>query len=409
MKFKKIIPVLLSMAFCISSTLLPALPAGAASHNGSGTAGINVTVTVGEADDGSMGGQMPDDGGTGNKIPSGGTGTQTPSSSGGDNANPGQDGGGSAADTGRDKDSNGCGNADKDKDKDKGKGSDRNKGKDKNKDSDGNKKGGKGEKGTDDGSGSSGRDAGGQPSRKNPPGQPAALPAAGYPADGESAPHSSLRLNKDSDDGDGGRTGDGGIWKDTSGCTDEQKDAGESGNADIESGESGGTGDGKSEINERMAWRYWKQAVLAALALAAVAPAVFFARRRIRFHGVLADKNTDGVLFRGNTDSANGAAAVAELIGKLNEGSISFDEYEDMIMESRSVTLFPSGTKMAISVTDDGMAETWPAEKADESRMYDRLREAAALAHRKDRTVMADVLLKHSRKGIEIPMHFVFR
>lgn len=409
MKFRKIVPVLLSMTFYLSSTMFPALPAGAVVvHNGSGTAGVNVTVTVEDADDGSTGGQMPDDDGTGDKIPS---------SSGGDDAGPGQDDGGSGADTDKDKDSNDGGNAGKDKDKDKNKDKDTDKGKDKG--SGGTQKG-EGDKGTGDGNGDSGKGTGGRPGQKNPPGRPAILPVSGYPAGGK--PDVYPGLGKGLDDGAGDSAGDDGALDDKSGSVNEQEqmDTGESENADAETGESGGDGDESdrdgdesggsgSEINGfiNLALRYWKQAVLAVLAIAVSVLAVFFARRKIRFHGILADKDIDGVLFRGNTDSANGAAVIPELIGKLNEGGISFEEYEDMVMGSGGVTLLPTGTKMDISVSDAGLAET--VDKADERKMYDRLGEAALLAQMKGRTIKADVVLKHDRKGIEIPLHFVFR
>lgn len=390
MKFRKIVPVLLSMTFCLSSTMLPALPAGAAAHNGNGTAGVNVTVTVEDADDGSTGDRIPDGGGTGDEIPGGGAGEQTPGSGGGDDAKPGQDDGGSGADTDKDKDEG----RDKNKDKDKGSG--------------GNNKGGE-DKGADHGNRDFNKGAGGKQDPQNPSGCPDILPASDGPAGGKPDVYSDL--GKRLDDGAGDNVGDDGDLN-------EQWDDGESGNADAETGESGGdgdesggTGDSGSEINGfvKMALRYWKQAALAVLALAVSASAFFFARRKIRFHGILADKDIDGVLFRGNTDSADGAAVLPKLIEELNKGGISFEEYEDMVMRSGSVTLLPAGTKMSISVTDAGLTEKWPAIKADECRMYGRLGEAALLAQIKGQAVVADVVLKHDRKGIEIPLHFVFQ
>lgn len=424
MKFRKIVLVLLGMTFCISSAIYPALPAGAAAYNGSGTAGVNVTVTVKNADDDSAGGQIPDDDGTGDKIPGGGTGGQTPGNGGGDDAGPGQDDGGSKADTdtGED-DSNDGGNAGKDKDKgenedkDKGKDKDKNKDKDKGKDKgSGGTQNGEEDKGAEDENGDSGKGTGGMPGQKNPSGRPAILPVPGYPAGG--VPDAYPEPDRNLDDGAGASVGDG-----ASGSINEQgqADTAESGNAG-ETGESGGDGDESDRDGDepdgaggsgsessgfiKMALRYWK---LAVLALAVSVLAVFFTRRKIRFHGILTDKDIDGVLFRRDTDSANGGAAIPELIGKLNEGGISFEEYENMVMGSRDMTLLPTGTKMDISVTDDGLAKTWIAEKADERRMYNRLGEAALLARMKGQTIKADVILKHDRKGIEIPLHFIIR
>lgn len=414
MKFKKIVPVLLSMTFCLSSATYPALPAGAAAHHGSGTAGVNVTVTVEDADDDSTGGQMPDDDGTGDKIPGGGTGGQTPGSSGGDDTEPGQDDGGSKADTGKD-DTNDGGNAGKDKDKDKNKDKDKDKGS-------GGTQNGEGDKGADDGNDDSSKGTGGKPGKKNPSGRPAILPVSGYPVG--RVPDAYPEPGRGLDGGAGDSVGDGGALDGASGSIKEQVDTAESGNAD-ETDESGGDGDesdrdgdesdgaggsgSKSNGFIKMALRYWKQAALAVLALAVSVLAVFFTRRKIRFHGILADKDIDGVLFRRDTDSANGGAVIPELIGKLNENGISFEEYENMVMGSRDMTLLPTGTKMDISVTDDGLAKTWTAEKADERRMYDRLGEAALLAQMKGQIIQADVILKHDRKGIEIPLHFIFR
>lgn len=435
MKFRKIVPVLFSMAFCFSSTMFPALPAHAAAHNGSGTASVNVTVTAGDVDDGT-GGQIPDDDGdAGDKIPGGsGTGGQKPGSDGGDDAKPGQDGGGSATDTDKDKDSGGGDkskdkdkNKDKDKSKDKDKNKDRNKGKDKDKSKDkgkdlSGKQNSADDKGAGDGNGDTGNGAGGSSGNQNPSGHSAVPPASGGPAGRK--PDAYPGLEKNLDDGGGNSKGDEGAVNNASGSKNEQGDDGKSEGADVETGESGsggepgddggesgGTGGSGSEMDGfvKMALQYWKQAVLAVLALAASVFAVFYARRRIRFHGILADKEIDGVLFRRDMDSVNGTVIVPELIGKLNGGGISFEEYEDLVMGSGDVTLLPAGTKMYISVTDAGMDETWPAEKADERRMFGRLGEAASLAQMKGRMVLADVVLKQERKGIEIPLHFVFR
>lgn len=428
MRLKKY--ALFLLALSMSCAGAAATPAGAAAFSQDGTASISVTVDARSVDHGGI------DPGTGGD-------------SGGDSDSPDDDKGGSDSDlSDGDKDGGDGGSSDGDKGSGDGDSSDGDKGGGDSDSPDGDKGGGDsgssdggnggggdlsdgdkgggnggssggnggGDKGSDgnkkdDGdsgpSGGSQDDGGGKGSGsgRNPGGRPAdrdSLPYPGTALDRERPadcrPDYAQEAEKGAGDTDTGKE-TGGSKDNDSGDkgTDGSGQGQESGDAEPGSPKDSGSGAGISAPFAAFC------CLAAALAFAALL--FLFHRRKKYFHGILADE-MEGISFRGDRDTAVFVPALTE---KLNQGAVTFHEYEDMVMGSRAGTLFPAGTEMHICVIHAGASKTAFAGKADESRMFEELWKAADEARIQKQMVMVDVSLEHSGKGIKIPLHFVFR
>lgn len=158
-----------------------------------------------------------------------------------------------------------------------------------------------------------------------------------------------------------------------------------------------------SRENTGMFW-----AAFLAVAAAVLAGSVLLWKRcGLCFHGILTDQKKNGIRVVRSRDGTD--VSVPALAGKLSSGAVSFQDYKELLMGSGSATILPYGTKMTISVTDGENAGTVRLEDADECRMLERLGEIADTARSLGKAAAADVVLWHDRKDFEIRIHYVFR
>lgn len=396
---KKYVPVFLGMVLAVSTAGTQMV--SAASHSGSGTAGVNVTANAGrhggrdpdqkpDADQKKLGGDGYPGGSTGTGEGTGGDGAGSGGST-GSSAEPG-----SSNDTGEKTENGGTDSDSTDKDR--------------------------GQDGADSGAepGDS-ADAGG--SEDGDDGSDADVETDGdNPGDGNSGGHMnpSSRNRKKKDPHTGKRDGrsdaeaastlpDGGSGElaETDAGTAEEPDGGTPGDGSGAEEPAGSKEiDNRPEQKEGSWIRLLSLAAFLVAASIAVA-AVILKRRGKKFHGILTDRDGNGIRFRRSRSSAD--VFVPALAEKLSAGAVSFQEYADTLMNSSSFTVLPYGTKMFLSVTDGETAGTGQPEDAEECRMLELLRKTAHMAHSQGKTVAVNVVFRHDMKGMEIRIHYVFR
>lgn len=417
MRLKKY--ALFLLALSMSCTGAASTPAGAAAFGQDGTACISVTVDARSEDHGGIDPGAGSDSDGDSDSPDGDKGGSDSDLSDGDKGGGDGDssdddkGGGDGNSSDGDKGGGGSGSSDGDKGDGDGDLSDGGKG-----GGDGGSSGGKGggDKGSDgnkkdDGdSGSSGgsRDDGGSKGGgrgRNPRSWLAdrdSLPYPGTALDREQPADRKPDYVQETEKG----AGDTDTVKETGGSKDNDSgDKGTDGSGQGQESEDGEPGSPKDSGSGAGISAPFAAFCCLAAALAFAAILFLFHRRKKYFHGILTDE-MEGISFRGDQGRAVFVPALTE---KLNQGAVTFHEYEDMVMGSRAGTLLPAGTEMHICVIHEGASEMAFAGKADESRLFEELRKAADEARIQKQIVMADVSLEHSGKGIKIPLHFVFR
>ncbi len=420
--YRRYVPVLLALAVSGTGTV----SAGAASYGEGGTAGVGVTADAGKhagrepeqkpaADEGSQGVDRNPGGSTGSGE-SAGSGAGKPGSSNGGSGGTGGDGeSGSSGTAGSDRDSGsgpddgmkqGCGDssgAGGSTDGNSGIGSDNGAGMDADGGTDTDDNTGK------DGSTGKGSSAGDESSGGD-----------GTAGSGDSGDCGVRKKNPDIQSGNGNsglETASGRQKDETAGQrrgsadTGRNPDSTASGSGstaaempETESGENCGPEPGESS---RKNTGMLRAAFLAAAAAVLAGLALQLKRRSRHFHGILTDQRKKGIRIVRSRDGTD--ISVPVLAGKLSSGAVSFQDYKELLMESRSATILPYGTKMAVSATDGETAGAGRPEDADECRMLERLGEIADTAHSRGKTVAANVVLWHDRKDFEIRIHYVFR
>ena len=91
-------------------------------------------------------------------------------------------------------------------------------------------------------------------------------------------------------------------------------------------------------------------------------------RRKRKFHGIFAEELIPGTKEMGDRTEKSYDYFVPELIQKVNAGSIGVSRYEDVLLGSDVITLFPADTK--VTVTAEGLSVTFAA---DEAKLFDYL------------------------------------
>lgn len=91
-------------------------------------------------------------------------------------------------------------------------------------------------------------------------------------------------------------------------------------------------------------------------------------RTKRKFHGIFAENLIPGTKEKGDRTEKSYDYFVPELIQKVNAGSMGVSSYEDVLLGSDVITLFPADSKVTIAA--DGLSVTFAA---DEAKLFDYL------------------------------------